>query len=300
MTGDLVRAMRACPQPIIAAVEGVCAGAGAIIAMASDLRLAAPDAKTAFLFTRVGLSAAPTWAPARSCRGSSAMAAPPSCCSPAAAMSAEEGERWGFWSRISDDVHGRCAGAGAPARRRPDHRACRDQAAARCRMACLDRGGDRDGGRGPGRSACRPRISTAPTRPSPPSGSRSSRVTDWLDWPFFEPRHRELAERLERMVREHDPRRPCRRCRRRLPGAGRRAGQGRLPQAVRGRRRQGARRPQPGHRPRDARPRPRPGRLRLRHAGPRARARSACSAATRKRPNGCRRSPAARRSPPMR
>ncbi len=55
MTGDLVRAMRACPQPIIAAVEGVCAGAGAIIAMASDLRLAAPDAKTAFLFTRVGL-----------------------------------------------------------------------------------------------------------------------------------------------------------------------------------------------------------------------------------------------------
>ena len=58
MTGDLVRAMRACPQPIVAAVDGVCAGAGAIIAMASDLRLAAPDAKTAFLFTRVGLSGA--------------------------------------------------------------------------------------------------------------------------------------------------------------------------------------------------------------------------------------------------
>ena len=56
MTGDLVKAMRACPQPIVAAVEGVCAGAGAIMAMASDLRLAAPNAKTAFLFTRVGLS----------------------------------------------------------------------------------------------------------------------------------------------------------------------------------------------------------------------------------------------------
>src|SRR6185369_3162841 len=58
MTGDLVRAMRACPQPIVAAVEGVCAGAGAILAMASDIRLASPNVKTAFLFTRVGLSGA--------------------------------------------------------------------------------------------------------------------------------------------------------------------------------------------------------------------------------------------------
>ncbi|MFD1611199.1 enoyl-CoA hydratase family protein [Sphingomonas tabacisoli] len=56
MTGDLVKAMRACPQPIIAAVDGVCAGAGAIIAMASDLRYASPEAKTAFLFNRVGLA----------------------------------------------------------------------------------------------------------------------------------------------------------------------------------------------------------------------------------------------------
>jgi enoyl-CoA hydratase/carnithine racemase len=56
MTGDLVKAMRACPQPVIAAVDGICVGAGAIIAMASDLRLATPAAKTAFLFTRVGLA----------------------------------------------------------------------------------------------------------------------------------------------------------------------------------------------------------------------------------------------------
>ena len=56
MTGDLVKAMRHCPQPIIAAVDGICAGAGAIIAMASDLRLGTPVAKTAFLFTRVGLA----------------------------------------------------------------------------------------------------------------------------------------------------------------------------------------------------------------------------------------------------
>ncbi len=56
MTGDLVKAMRACPQPIIAAVDGVSAGAGAIIAMASDIRYASPEAKTAFLFNRVGLA----------------------------------------------------------------------------------------------------------------------------------------------------------------------------------------------------------------------------------------------------
>jgi enoyl-CoA hydratase/carnithine racemase len=56
MTGDLVRAMRACPQPIIAAVDGVCAGAGAILAMSSDIRLSTPRSKTAFLFSRVGLA----------------------------------------------------------------------------------------------------------------------------------------------------------------------------------------------------------------------------------------------------
>ncbi len=56
MTGDLVKAMRACPQPIVAAIDGVCVGAGAIMAMASDLRLATPRAKVAFLFTRVGLA----------------------------------------------------------------------------------------------------------------------------------------------------------------------------------------------------------------------------------------------------
>ena len=58
MTGDLVRAMKRAPQPIVAAVDGVCAGAGAMIALAADLRLGTPQAKTAFLFTRVGLAGA--------------------------------------------------------------------------------------------------------------------------------------------------------------------------------------------------------------------------------------------------
>ncbi|GAC1618406.1 MAG: enoyl-CoA hydratase family protein [Candidatus Elarobacter sp.] len=58
MTGDVVKAMRACPQPIVAAVDGVCAGAGAMLALASDLRFGTPDARVAFLFTRVGLAGA--------------------------------------------------------------------------------------------------------------------------------------------------------------------------------------------------------------------------------------------------
>jgi enoyl-CoA hydratase/carnithine racemase len=58
MTGDLVKAMRHCPQPIVAAIDGICAGAGAMVALASDVRYATPAAKTAFLFVRVGLAGA--------------------------------------------------------------------------------------------------------------------------------------------------------------------------------------------------------------------------------------------------
>lgn len=108
MTGDLVRAMRDCPQPVIAAVEGVCAGAGAILAMASDLRLAAPDAKTAFLFTRVGLSGADMGACAILPRiiGHGRAAELLFTGRP---MSAEEGERWGFFSRLVPDVKAEAA-----------------------------------------------------------------------------------------------------------------------------------------------------------------------------------------------
>jgi enoyl-CoA hydratase/carnithine racemase len=99
MTGDLVKAMRACPQPIVAAVDGICAGAGAILAMASDLRFATPAAKTAFLFTRVGLAGCDM----------GACAILPRIIGQGRAvellytgrfMTAEEGLGWGFFNRL--------------------------------------------------------------------------------------------------------------------------------------------------------------------------------------------------------
>jgi enoyl-CoA hydratase/carnithine racemase len=99
MTGDLVKAMRACPQPVIAAVEGVCAGAGAIIAMASDLRYATPDARTAFLFTRVGLAGCDMGACALLPRIIGQGRASELLYT-GRAFSAEEGERWGFFNAI--------------------------------------------------------------------------------------------------------------------------------------------------------------------------------------------------------
>src|ERR1700721_2483519 len=99
MTGDLVKAMRACPQPIIAAVDGICAGAGAIVAMASDIRLAATGAKVAFLFNKVGLAGCDMGACATLPRiiGQSRAS---ELLYTGRFMTAEEGERWGFFSRI--------------------------------------------------------------------------------------------------------------------------------------------------------------------------------------------------------
>ena len=103
MTGDLVKAIRACPQPVIAAVEGVCAGAGAILAMASDIRFASPGAKTAFLFTRVGLSGADMGACAILPRiiGHGRAA---ELLFTGRSMNADEGLAWGFWNRVVEDV----------------------------------------------------------------------------------------------------------------------------------------------------------------------------------------------------
>ncbi|HMQ58457.1 MAG TPA: enoyl-CoA hydratase family protein [Rhizobiaceae bacterium] len=103
MTGDLVKAMIACGKPVIAAVDGVAAGAGAILAMASDIRIATPQAKTAFLFNRVGLAGCDMGACAMLPRiiGQSRAA---ELLYTGRAMSAEEGERWGFYSRLVDSV----------------------------------------------------------------------------------------------------------------------------------------------------------------------------------------------------
>ena len=100
LTGALVKTMRACPQPIVAAVDGICAGAGAIIAMASDLRVGTARSKVAFLFVRVGLSGADM----------GACAILPRIIGQGRAsellytgrfMPGEEAERWGFYNRLS-------------------------------------------------------------------------------------------------------------------------------------------------------------------------------------------------------
>ncbi len=99
MTGDLVRAIIGCGKPVVAAVDGVCVGAGAIIAMACDIRFATPAAKTAFLFTRVGLAGCDMGACAILPRiiGQGRAA---ELLYTGRTMSAEEGERWGFYNRI--------------------------------------------------------------------------------------------------------------------------------------------------------------------------------------------------------
>ena len=103
MTGDLVKAMFGCGKPIISSVDGVCVGAGAIIAMASDLRIATPEAKTAFLFTRVGLAGCDMGACAILPRiiGQGRAA---DLLYTGRMMSAAEGERWGFWNALHESA----------------------------------------------------------------------------------------------------------------------------------------------------------------------------------------------------
>jgi enoyl-CoA hydratase/carnithine racemase len=99
MTGDLVKAMRACPQPIVAAIDGTCAGAGAIIAMASDLRFGTERSKVAFLFTRVGLAGCDMGACAILPRivGQGRAA---ELLFTGRSMGGDEAHRWGFYNRL--------------------------------------------------------------------------------------------------------------------------------------------------------------------------------------------------------
>ena len=101
MTGDLVKAMIQCTKPVISAVDGICVGAGAIIAMASDIRFATPRASTAFLFTRVGLAGCDMGACAMLPRLIGQGRAADLLYS-GRSMSAEEGHQWGFYNRLVD------------------------------------------------------------------------------------------------------------------------------------------------------------------------------------------------------
>lgn len=101
MTGDLVKQMRLCPQPIIAAIDGICAGAGAMMALAVDMRLATPQAKTAFLFTRVGLAGADMGACALLPRMIGQGRASELLFT-GRAMTAQEGLQWGFFNALHD------------------------------------------------------------------------------------------------------------------------------------------------------------------------------------------------------
>jgi enoyl-CoA hydratase/carnithine racemase len=101
MTGDLVKAMRACPQPIVAAVDGVCAGAGAILAMASDLRIGTARSKVAFLFVRVGLAGCDMGACAMLPRIIGQGRAGELLYT-GRSMGAEEGLAWGFFNKVGD------------------------------------------------------------------------------------------------------------------------------------------------------------------------------------------------------
>jgi enoyl-CoA hydratase/carnithine racemase len=100
MTGDLIKAMRACPQPVISAIDGVCAGAGAMIALFSDLRYGTPVAKVAFLFTRVGLAGCDMGACAMLPRVIGQGRASELLYS-GRSMSGEEGLAWGFFNALA-------------------------------------------------------------------------------------------------------------------------------------------------------------------------------------------------------
>ncbi len=202
MTGDLVRAIRACPQVVIAAVDGVCAGAGAILAMASDIRLGTAAARTAFLFTRVGLAGCDMGAcailPRLIGQGRAA-----ELLITGRAMTAEEGLAWGFFSRLvgAGSAARGGAGAGAAVRKRPRICARDDQEHAESGVEHEHRASTRGGGSGPSdlhedggfqaRFRCLCRAHSAAVRGPMSAGARYHE--ELLGLPFFEATHRAIA-----------------------------------------------------------------------------------------------------------
>jgi enoyl-CoA hydratase/carnithine racemase/DNA-binding MarR family transcriptional regulator len=275
MTGDLVKAMRTCPQPIVAAVDGVCAGAGAIVAMSADMRLGTARSKTAFLFNRVGLAGCDMGACAilpriiGQGRASELLYT-------GRALGGEEGERWGFFNRSSrPSAARRGAGAGRRTGRRADLRQRHDQDDAASGVVDDDRAGDRVRGAGAGdlhahrrllarlprlRGQAEAEVRRQLTWPTPPiwTGPSSSRAM--RNW-----RGRCTSGRASTSTRTTaDLDAECRAwC---APWAGRLAAPRRGRHGA-WRRRRGDRHARHLPDPRDARPPQRAGRLRLRHAG---------------------------------
>ena len=180
MTGDLVKAIRGCPQPVIAAIDGVCVGAGAMIATASDIRLGTPRAKVAFLFTRVGLvglrhgrvrDAAADHRPGA--RGRAALHGP---------LDGRRGGRaLGLLQPPGGPGRGRRGGARRVAGAGPDVRARDDQDDARPGVGHVARRRDRGRGAGAGDLHADPGLRARLPARSWPRSARSSRATDVLE-----------------------------------------------------------------------------------------------------------------------
>ena len=202
MTGGLVKAIRGCPQPVIAAVDGVCVGAGAILAMASDVRFGTARSRVAFLFARVGLSGADMGACAilpriiGQGRASELLFT-------GRAMAGAEAERIGFFNRLAepDDVLDRGAAAGPQPGQRPDGGPRHDQAVPGPRVGHESRRGHRDRSQGAGRvhgdRGLRPRLSRLRRQ----DAGRLRRGLTWptpatCSWPFFTDAHRRLQSDL--------------------------------------------------------------------------------------------------------
>ena len=180
MTGDLVKAMINCGKPIVAAVDGICVGAGAIVAMASDIRFGTPEAKTAFLFTRVGLAGCDMGACAILPRIIGQGRAAELLYS-GRSMSAEEGYNWGFFNRLVDAESLEAESnrirktAGGWADICPRH----NQNPAQPGMVHVLWSRQLKQKRKRKQSACKPGISSAPTRRSLPKKNRYLRAIRW-------------------------------------------------------------------------------------------------------------------------